>query len=203
MDGQLAAIDPALSMVAEKIRPAIPPGLKMIGVDLNRNSLLLAHFEDAWVAPNLATLLQENKQARFQAHIADGTVHGRATMQGAGPPGKLLLEADLSQIRLEKLDAINTNAPFRLTGLLKGRISHDAGRTPTGMTSGLLNASDLHIILKAPFFGIGDLVMDQTDADFSINRGNLRLKSLTFDGPMLEGKISGTIELRKYPGPLN
>jgi len=47
-------------------------------------------------------------------------------------------------------------------------------------------------------FGITGLVMDQTDADFSISGGNLRLKSLTFDGTMVEGKISGTIEL-KHP----
>jgi type II secretion system protein N len=75
-------------------------------------------------------------------------------------------------------------------------MTHDAARTSTGMTNGLLNVSDLHITLKAPFFGISDLVMDQTDADFSVSRGNLRLKSLTFDGPMFEGKITGTIQLR-------
>jgi len=196
VDGRLAAIDPSLSMVAETIRPAIPPGLKMIDVDLNRDSVLLAHFENARVSPDLATLLQVKKQVRFQAHIADGTIDGRATMEGTGPSGSLRVEADLSQIRLDKLDAIKTNAPFTLSGSLKGRMTHDAARTPTGMTNGLLNVSDLHITLKAPFFGITDLVMDQTDADFSVSRGNLRLKALTFDGPMLEGKITGTIELR-------
>jgi hypothetical protein len=39
VDGRLAAIDPSLSMAVETIRPAIPPGLKMIGVDLNRDSV--------------------------------------------------------------------------------------------------------------------------------------------------------------------
>ncbi len=196
VDGRLAAIDPSLSMAAQTIRPAIPPGLKMIGVDLKRDSLLLAHFDNARLSPELSTLLKADKQARFQAHIADGTISGRATMQGAGPSGDLRAEADLSQIRLDQLDAIKANVPFKLSGSLKGRMTHDTARTPTGMTNGLLNVSDLHITLKTPFFGITDLVMDQTDADFSVSRGILRLKSLTFDGPMLEGKISGTIELR-------
>ncbi len=196
VDGQLAAIDPSLSMQAKTIRPALPPGLKMIDIDLNRDSARLAHFEDARVSPYLGSLLQDEKQVRFQAHIADGTIDGRATMQGTGPSGPLRVEADLFEIRLDKLDAIQTNAPFSLSGALKGRMTHDASRTPTGMTSGLLNVSDLHITLKTPFFGITDLVMDQTDADFSVSRGSLRLKSLTFDGPMLEGKITGTIELR-------
>jgi hypothetical protein len=41
-------------------------------------------------------------------------------MQGAGPSANLRVEADLSQIRLDKLDAINTNAPFSLSGFLRG-----------------------------------------------------------------------------------
>ena len=197
MDSRLAVIDPSLSMEAETIRPAIPPGLKMTDVDLNRNNVRLAHFEDARVSPDLSTVLQDNKQVRFQARIAEGTVNGRATLEGADPSGPLRVEADLSDIRLGKLEAIQTHVPFTLSGSLKGRMTHDGARAPTGMTSGLLNVSDLHITLKEPFFGIAELVVDQTDADFSISGGNLRLKSLTFDGPMVEGKITGTIELRQ------
>ncbi|MCB2148024.1 MAG: type II secretion system protein GspN [Deltaproteobacteria bacterium] len=197
VDSRLAAIDPSLSMEAETIRPAMPPGLKMTGVDLNRNNVRLAHFEDARVSPDLATVLQDKKQVRFQARIAGGTVNGRATLEGTGPAGPLRVEADLSDIRLGKLDAIRTRVPFSLSGSLRGRITHDGARAPTGMTNGLLNVSDLHITLREPFFGISELVMDQTDADFSVSGGNLRLKSLTFDGPMVEGKITGTIELRQ------
>ncbi|WP_372683551.1 type II secretion system protein GspN [Desulfosarcina sp.] len=197
VDGRLASIDPSLSMAAKSIRPALPPGLKMIDVDLNRDGVRLAHFEDARVSPDLASLLREKKQVRFQANIADGTINGRATVETAVRPGPLRVEADISDIRLDKLDAIKSDAPFSLAGSLKGRVTHDGARAPMGMTSGLLTVPDLHITLKAPFFGISELVMDQTDADFSISGGNLRLKSLTFDGPMLEGKITGTIELRQ------
>ncbi|WP_319409238.1 type II secretion system protein GspN [uncultured Desulfosarcina sp.] len=197
VDSRLAAIDPSLSMEAETIRPAMPPGLKMTGVDLNRNNVRLAHFEDARMSPDLATVLQDKKQVRFQARIAGGTVNGRATLEDTGPAGPLRVEAVLSDIRLGKLDAIKTHVPFALSGSLNGRMTHDGTRAPTGMTNGLLNVSDLHITLREPFFGISELVMDQTDADFSVSSGNLRLKSLTFDGPMVEGKITGTIELRQ------
>lgn len=196
VDGRLAAIDPSLTMAAETIRPAMPPGIKMIGVDLNRDNVRLVHFDDARMSPDLSTLLQEKKQFRFQARLADGTINGRATVEGAGSSGFSQVEADLSQIRLELLDAIKANARFTLSGSLKGRVAHDGGRAPTGITSGLLTVSELRIALKAPFFGITELVMDQTDAEFSVSGQNLRLKALTFNGPMLEGKITGTIELR-------
>lgn len=197
MDGRLAEIDATLSMDAESIRPALPPGLKMIGVDLNREGVRLAHFEDARLSLDLTTLLQEKKQVRFQAHLADGTIEGRATTGGAEPTARMRVEADLSRIRLEKLDVVKTDGPYALSGLLKGRLTYAGARTPAGMNSGLLTVSDLRITLKTPVFGLNDLVMDRTDAEFSANGGNLRLKALTFDGPMLEGKITGTIELRQ------
>jgi type II secretion system protein N len=193
VDSRLAAIDPSLKMVAETIRPTLPPGLKMIGVDVLRDNLLLAHFDDARVSPDLATALRSKKQARFQAHIADGTINGWATVDGAGP---VRVEADLSEILLDRLDGIRTHAPFTLSGSLKGRMTHDGAGTPAGMISGLLSVPNLRIALKSPFFGISDVILAQTDAEFTISGGSLRLKSLTFGGPMLEGKITGTIELK-------
>ncbi|MBC2713498.1 MAG: type II secretion system protein GspN [Desulfosarcina sp.] len=144
------------------------------------------------------TLLQKKKQVQFQARLAEGTIKGRATLASASPSGLLRAEADLSQINLDQLDAIKANARFTLSGSLKGQMTHDGDRAPTGVTSGLLTVSELRIALKAPFFGITELVMDQTDAEFSVSGQNLRLKALAFDGPMVEGKITGTIEL-KHP----
>lgn len=196
IDARLAAIDPSLSMQAETVRPAIPPGLKLTGVDLNRDDVRLVHFDDARVSSDLMALLQDRRQARFQARLADGSIDGLAIMENDGATGRMRVEADLSQIQLDKLAAIQANPHFNLSGSLKGRMTHDGGSTPAGMTHGTLTAAPLQITLKESFFGITDLVMDQADAEFSVNRQNLRLKSLTFNGPMLEGRITGTIELR-------
>ena len=196
VDARLAAIDPSLHMIAETIRPTLPPGLKLIGVDLNRDSVQLAHFDVVRVSPDLATLLQDKKQVQFQARLADGTIEGRLTMADDSATGLLRMEADLTGIQLDKIGVIAANTPYDISGALTGRVTHDGGRPPTGGTSGVLTVSELQITPKTPFFGITELVIDQTDADFSMSSGNLRLKSLTFNGPMVEGKITGIIELR-------
>lgn len=200
MENRLAAIDPSLSMTTETMRPTLSPGLKMTGVDLNHDSVRLAHFTDARVAPDLTTLLKEKKQARFQARVAGGTIQGHTIMAGTGASGHLQVETDLSQIRIEQIDAVKMNDRFTLSGVLKGHVTHNGGRSPAGATSGRLTVSGMHIALKAPFFGISEVVMDTTDAEFSANRQNLRLKALTFNGPMVEGKITGTIELKRPLG---
>lgn len=197
VNGRLGAIDPLLTMQAETIRPAMPPGLKMIGVDLTHDRVRLAHFDHARMSPELTSLLRDEKQVRFEARLAGGSIDGRAVMADTDPAGLLRAEADLSRIRLDQLDAVKAIDRFTLSGTIEGHLTHDGGRAPAGVTSGVLNVSELHITLKTPVFGIADLIMDQTDAEFSINGRSLRLKALNFGGPMVEGKITGSIELRQ------
>jgi type II secretion system protein N len=197
MNARLAEIDPSLSMEADTLRPALPPGLKMTGVDLNSDSRRLAHVDVARVTPYLTTLLSVEKKVRFQGQIAGGTFQGMATLDNSTTGGRLRAETDLSQIQLGQLDRIKSIDQFSLAGSLDGHITHDDARAPGGMTNGTLTISGLRIGLKSPIFGITDLTMDRTDADFSVRGQRMQLQALTFDGPMAEGKISGTIELRK------
>jgi type II secretion system protein N len=201
MDGRLAAIDPGLSMQADSIRPAIPPGLKMTGVDLIRDRFRLARFDHARMYPQFTSLLKAEKAFRFQARLADGDITGRAVVIDNGPTTLMRAEAELSSIRLEQLTAVGSLKRFTLGGLLDGRLTHEGdGRAPAGTTNGDLSVSQLRITLKTPILGIADLLMDQTDAAFSFDGRSLRLKALTFDGPMLEGKINGSIALRRPLG---
>jgi type II secretion system protein N len=196
MDTRLAAVDPSLSIVADTIGLTIPPGLKMTGVDLNSDSLRLVHLDDARISPELTTLLSAEKQVRFQGRLADGTVDGTATLNNSNPGGRMRVEVDLSQIQLEKLDRIKANDRFSLSGSVDGHIVYDGTRAPAGITNGSLTASGMQINLKSPIFGLTELMVDKADADFYVNGQYMRLKALTFDGPMAEGKISGTITLR-------
>ncbi|MGA6927690.1 MAG: type II secretion system protein GspN, partial [Desulfosarcina sp.] len=201
MDSRLVAIDPSLALIADTIRPAVPPGLKMTDVDLNRDSVRLAHIDEARISPDLTSLLRANKQARFQARLADGTIKGRATLEGeSGSAGRLRVEADLSQIRLEQLDAVQAASRFTLSGTLGGRLTHDGGRAPMGITNGVLTVAGMRIALKSPFLGISELDLGQTEAEFSVGGQILNLKALSFNGPMLEGKISGTIDVARPYG---
>jgi type II secretion system protein N len=118
-------------------------------------------------------------------------------MAETGPAGFSRADADLSSISLDQLDVFKALSRVSLSGYMQGRLTHDGGRPPAGVTSGLLTATDLRITLKTPVFGIADILLIQTDADFSVSGRNLRIKSLTFNGPMVEGKISGAIELRQ------
>jgi type II secretion system protein N len=195
MDNRLAAIDPSLTLTAETIRPALPLAVNMIGVDLKRNGFKMIHADQAWLAPALSTLFKAQKRFAWKATLSGGVVEGRLFTEGNGPSGKLRMEADLSSIRLEQIEALKSLSQFTLSGPLSGRLTHAGARAPGGQANGLLTAPGLRITLKRPVFGIAELSMDQTEADFSINGQTLRLKALTFDGPLMEGSINGRIEI--------
>lgn len=199
MNSRLAAVDPSLSMQAQRMRPALPPGLKMSGVTLTGDGTPLARVDVTRVYPDLMALLKGTRQVRFQANLADGTITGRADIGSPGPGQRLRVEADLNQIRLDRIDVVQAAERFSLSGFLSGRIVHE-GSAAMGLTNGALTMTELRIRLKEPFFGIRDLLMNQTDASFSVNDRNLRLDNLAFDGPLLQGQISGSVELRQPLG---
>ena len=196
VNGRLAAIDPLLSMDAAAVRPALPPGLKMVAVDLHHDRLYLAHFDNARMSPVLGSLLKDEKHIRFHARLGDGDISGTAVMAASSPSGMLRAEADLARIRLDQLEAIKTIEGIGISGLLSGQLTHDGGRLPVGATNGKFNLAGLRLSLKEPVYGIAEVIVDQADTAFSFNGRNLRLQTFTFGGPMVEGRVNGTIELR-------
>ncbi|WP_319526039.1 type II secretion system protein GspN [uncultured Desulfosarcina sp.] len=193
---RLAAMDPQLSMEAASVRPSLPPGIKMTGVDFHHGSLHLAHCENARMSAALGSLFKEEKRIRFQTRLADGEISGQAVLGASGPSDLSRAEADLEHIRLDQLDALKAIEQFGLSGALRGHLTHDGGGSPAATTNGKLNVAGLRIALKNPFFGISELIVDQTDMEFSIKGKNLHIKTFTFGGPMVEGKIDGSIQLR-------
>ena len=195
VDDRLAGIDGSLSCTADTIRPTLPLAVGLNGVDIARNSVKLIHIDQARVSPALSTLLKTQKRFNCTATLADGSIDGRIFMEGSGRSRKIRAEADLSSIRLENIAALGALSRFTLSGPVDGRLTHDGNRPPIGQASGLLTSNGLTIKLKTAVFGIAELVMDHTEMDFSLAGQTLRIKSLTFNGPLMEGKISGRIEI--------
>ena len=195
VNDRLAGVDGSLSISADAIRPSLPLAANFIDVDIKHNGNKLVHVDHARLSPALSTIFNEQKRFDCNAALAKGTLEGRVFMNGTGPTRRLRAEADLSSIRLEQIDALKSITRFTLAGPLNGRLAHDGARAPFGKANGLLTVPGLTITLKPAVFGIAQLIMDQTEADFSLTGQTLRIKAFTFNGPLMEGKISGRIEI--------
>ncbi len=199
VDHRLASADPSLTLATETIRPAIPPGLTMTGVALYQEGTRLVLFDKLRIVPNLRTLLKSNKKVNFTARVAEGSIAGWAIIEG-NRAEHLQVEADLSDIQLEGIDLIKADTRFTVTGILTGHVNHDDGSGAAETTNATMGLSDVQITLQDEFFGMRDIVVGKVDATLAANRKSLRIKSLDFDGPMAQGKIGGSIDLRQPLG---
>lgn len=198
VEQRLAVMAPGLQVTADSTRPTLlPPGVKMTAVGLSYDGQRLTQIATACIYPHLRSLLDANKKVRFTASLADGTLNGTAATSNDNPSGRLRFTVDLDQIRLERIDAFKKNERFT-DGSLARHIANDVSPNPSsGGVNGRLSVAGLKIQLKEPFFSLNDLVMEKTDAEFTMSGGNIRLTALTFDGPMVEGRITGVIDIRQ------
>lgn len=198
LDGRLSAIDPALTLATGTLSPTVlPPGLEINDAPLSRAGKKIVQIDHASVSPDLLSLLQKNKRASIQIRLAGGDVDGEAIMVKSKPAGRYQVKADFSQIHLDRVDAVKTNDRFSLSGIADGQATYEGSRSGGGKSNGVFTVSSLRITPQTPVFGINELILGQAEGTISGDGRILRIKSLTFDGPMAEGKITGTIELRK------
>ena len=201
LNSQLSAIEPTLTLEAKTLRPSVlPPGLKITDANLNLKNKKMIHIDSARVSPQLSSLLVDNKKMEFQVHLANGTITGNAIIKGKNPSGRYQITSDLSQVHIDRIDAIQANDGFSLSGVLDGRVKYEGNRSGIGKTNGSFTVSELRIALQTPLFEINEITIGTAKATISGKNRVLRIKSLTFDGPMAEGKIAGTIELKQPLG---
>jgi type II secretion system protein N len=192
---RVTAVDPALTMSMEPIRPTLTAGLKSAAIDLDRDGVRLLHLDNVRVTPDLLKLLKNRRQGRFTARWAQGTASGMAALND----GAWRVETDMQGVRLDRLglaQALHADDRFSLSGELAGRITHGVDSPPSGTTNGALTITGLSIGLSTPVAGIDKVDMNRTTVEFTIKAATLQVKTVTFDGPLLEGRISGSIQLK-------
>ena len=196
LDSRVAAMDPQLTIGTAAIRPSIPPGLNISGMDIIQDGVRLLRVDNVRVRPELTSLFDDEKRFQLNASLAGGRIIGQGSIAGNGAGGLTQLSADLDAIRIEQIDAAKRLERFSPKGMLSGHVTRGEGRAKDGL-SGIITTSGLTIKLANPMFGIADIQVATSNTEFSIDGRTVRLKSLTFDGPMVEGRIGGTIELRQ------
>ncbi len=198
---QVTACNPDLSLSMAPIRPTLAAGLKTDSLDLEKAGVRLLHIDDAQVKPDLLKLIKKRRQVHFHGRWAQGTVDGMATRDPDNPAWRM--EADIQGVRLKELDlprVLHADDHFSLAGVLNGRITHEGAHSLRNTSSAALNLSGLSIALNTPVAGIDKVPIDKTNVEFTAKGNTVQVKTVTFDGPMLEGRISGSVQLKSPIG---
>ncbi|GBC64059.1 type II secretion system protein GspN [Desulfonema ishimotonii] len=184
------------------LAPSLPPGLTLWPVSVEKDGRLLIRTDRVRVTPKLLSLSGETPSTGFRARAYGGTIEGQATVALPGKKGEyppqITVDAKLSEINLQTVDAIRTLSPHRIGGRLGGHILY-RGDGPSGVAEAELTLAGGEVtseILKLA--GLDALTFKTVESQLVLhNNRDLQIKSMTLKGNQVSGELSGTITFRE------
>jgi type II secretion system protein N len=187
---------PALQIGIREIRPSLPPGLSIIGLDLVFDGETLIVADRLKLSPTIGSLFGDVVSLNFGASASGGGLNGRIDFSRANPGERMSLEATLAGIQLQNFSFFRDLEGHKLTGLLGGNVKFENQGGSKQKGNADVRVSEFMIQLSAPIFGIDYLTFKAIEADAILADQVLQITQCTLKGPEMDGKLSGTISLK-------
>ncbi len=197
LSDRLGAAAPEYSLVIDALAPAFPPALKARGVSLHHRLEELIRLDEVRVAPRLEGILRLRPAVSFKGRACGGSFEGRTEVEPLDPGQRIRLHLAFSGIALEAVPRLAALTGHALAGMLEGRAVVTAGGpAPREMTAALVLAGAV-IDPPAPVLAVRRLRFDRVAADIAFSQGKLSILEGRFNGPQMDGSISGTIAVER------
>ena len=176
---------PDVRMKIDRASPAFPPGLKMTGITVFQKNEPVVEASLMKVFPKIFTVFGEKSAFTFHGQVSDGTIKGKGEVDRSGLKPRLSVDADLLQIQLKGIKALGNNPKYRLSGILKGKVSYAEADSGTTMNS-VLTISNCGIELVNPVFSVDKIDFGTIQTNIAMpNKNSLQVKECIFKGTMM------------------
>jgi type II secretion system protein N len=183
---RLAAGAPGLFVSIDEVRPVLPPGLELTGVNFSHAGADLVRLDRLRVAPELLTLMRKPTRYRFSGSAATGEIHGTAEIASQSERPLTDLQAQWSGVLLQQLPAVQNAYGSRISGRLEGSLS---GSEEGGLVE-----------LARPLFEQTAFSFKTVDAEVGLHNRTLQLRNGRLRGAEVDAELSGTLTLGPSPG---
>ncbi|MGD9010121.1 MAG: type II secretion system protein GspN, partial [Desulfobacteraceae bacterium] len=197
LEERVAQINPDLMVVAETIRPTIPPGLKLQSVVISHTDFPVMRSDYLKVTPNLFSLLSDPKVFNFKGPLGSGDFRGRGEInrKTKRPQDKVTL--NLNNIPVEVFEILERWPQYKPSGELSGRVNYDSLKGAGGTVEADVRITPLQIKLDPPLMGIETLDFSELKAQMTMTPRMLQIRRCEANGNQLEGKLTGSIVFSK------
>jgi type II secretion system protein N len=196
MAHRLSAGLPGLSVVIGDMRPALPAGIVLKGVRVYHANAPLAVIDQLRIHPNLFSLWQAKTHYNFDGVAGDGQIAGTTEIETAGGRKRVILNARLAGVLLQKLPATQSLFGNKLAGRLDGTL----GVNDAGTLTGKLAVSEGRVELATPLFDQDVFSFRTAEADLSLQNRTVTVRNGRMKGSDMDAEVSGTIALDAAPG---
>jgi type II secretion system protein N len=186
---------PDVSMEIGRVSAAFPPGLNLANILCEHKEMPLVAAKRATIRPSLLKILGSEKVLNFNVATSEGSIDGQGILRTA-KQGEFSVDADIDQIALQEIAALEAFPDYIISGLLSGKVNYKAvpGRSGSGSADLVVTAARFELV--NPLFGIENLNFDSIEAQLNLSPRRLQLRRCDLSGNEVDGSISGSLMLR-------
>jgi type II secretion system protein N len=198
---RLSAGLPGLSVAVGAVRPSLTAGLVLSDVRIAHAQTPVAVLDRVHIHPELWSLLENRTRYVFDGSLGGGGLNGQVEIDAAGAAPNISLNARISGVLIQQIEALSRLYGSRLSGRLDGNFQ----TTDTGALNGKLTITDGQIELAAPVLAQDRFTFKTVEADLTLQDHSLRVRSGRLRGNELDADLSGSIALdsSRAPGSVN
>lgn len=181
---------PAAEFTLGRIRPTLPPGLRLADLAATLPDGPTYRAERAVVYPVWPSLIGAQKALRFSARAYAGRIQGRVTLASDDLTPQAAT-ARASGLSLETIPLPASLESQAVSGTLNAELTYEATKGATVS----LRAAPCILDLTLPVLELAPLEFRLVEAELALTAGSLRIKQCRLQGSQLDGELSGTIAL--------
>ena len=196
---QIRQAHPALTVKISRVKPAFPPGLKLDRVSVYHLGQTIADLDNLRISPDILSLFLATTRLRFEGKGYGGILKGRADIIKKPPGREVMIDADLTGIQVNQIEALSAVTTHKISGNLEGTLTFKLN-APNQALTGDLTLMDGQIEFSPPVWNQNVITFDAIEAELELNSRALTINRCLLEGNQLEADVAGSINFSSRSG---
>jgi len=197
---QMNSMSPDIQLSIKELKPAFPPGMKLIAPDLLSRNQALFSAEFLNIKPAYLSLFKKEKMFFINGDVYEGILDSSIRIADISANPEYEVEAMFDGIQISQIPAIKAYEAYQFSGLAEGNIVYGNKEVKAGKGNAGIIVTESTVRFVPALFGLEQLEFKTINADFEILNQRLTLKKLDVDSRDVSANASGSIVLRN---PIN
>ena len=191
---------PGYQIQIHGLQPVLPLGLGFESVKVLKSDSLWAQIDRLNVMPRMSTLLSSQRTINFRGKAYQGALGGHIDVNETDKSTQTDIFLKLAEIQLADITQLQERLGRKLSGFLNGDLDLTDTNGPSRSIKGKLDLTDVRFELSNPIINLQEVALNIVEAEFTVNKQVFSLKRLEAKGGQVEGRLTGTVMIRKPMG---
>ncbi len=193
---QINSMSPDIQLSIKELKPAFPPGMKLIAPDLLSRNQNIIGAEFLNIKPSYLSLFKKDKTFFINGNMYEGDLDSSIHVAGIRSNPEYEIEATFDNIQISQIPVIKAYEAYQFSGLAEGNLVYSNKEVKAGKGNAGIIITESTVQFTPALFGLEQLEFKTIKADFEIINQRLTLKNLDVDSRDVSANASGSIILR-------